>query len=175
MGCGRNIFMLLVLAILAGCGGMTDDLKPSGNDKSGGQPKALDFTIPDTLGNEVNLYSELTGTGVKGVFLYFTMWCDQCDDELGRLNAWIIPQHPDVEFFAVDYVSGSVAQTLKAPDPRGFSGADFRVLADIGGKVAASYRGTMGTAVVIDKNGIIRLNEEFKDGSRVNAALAALP
>ena len=33
----------------------------------------------------------------------------------------------------------------------------------------------MGTAVVIDKNGIIRLNEEFKDGSRVNAALAALP
>jgi peroxiredoxin len=176
MGYGRKIVILLALVILAGCGGMMDDLNPSGNDKrSGAQPKAADFTIPDTLGNDVNLYSELTGTGVKGVLLYFTMWCDLCDEDLGRLNAWVIPQHPDVEFFAVDYVSGSVGQALSLQTSRGFSGANFRVLADIGGQVAASYGGTMGVTVVIDKNGIIRLNEEFKDGLRVNAALAALP
>lgn len=175
MGYVRKACILLVLAILAGCGGMMDDLNPSDSDKQSVEQKASDFTIPDTLNNEVNLYSELTGTGVKGVVLYFTMWCDLCKVDLNKLNAWIIPQHPDAVFFAVDYISGSVDQALSAQTAQGFSGANFRVLADIGGNVAASYGGTMGITVVIDRNGIIHLNEAFKDGARVNAALSSLP
>jgi peroxiredoxin len=155
---------------------MADDLNPSGNDKrSGAEVKAPDFTISDTLDNQVNLYSQLTGSGVKGVVLYFTMWCDQCDLNLALLNASIIPQHPDVQFFAVDYVSGSVSQSLDLQTTRGFGSASFRVLADIGSQIAASYGGTMGVTVVIDRNGIVRLNESFKDGARVNTALANLP
>src|SRR5512140_2864774 len=105
MGCGRSVLALLVFAMLTGCGGIMDDLHPSGNDKrSQAQLVATDFTIPDTLGHDVNLYSALSGTGVKGVVLYFTMWCSVCDTDLTQLNAWLIPQHPDVAFFAVDYV-----------------------------------------------------------------------
>jgi hypothetical protein len=82
---------------------------------------------------------------------------------------------PDVSFFAVDYVSGSVADARAAELNSGLSGAGFRVLADTHQAVTNAYLGTMGVTVVIDKTGVIRMNEDFKDGSRLIAALAALP
>ncbi len=154
-----------------------DDLSPSGSDKSRstvGQT-APDFTISDTHGNSVNLTSELTGTTVKGVVLYFTMWCPTCDTHMSQMRDAIIPAFPDVVFFALDYVSGSVAEASIAEISNGYSGSGFRVLADIGHQVADSYTGTMGTTVVVDKTGVIRMNEDFKDGTRLYAALASLP
>ena len=85
-------FLLLLMVLLAGCGGMTDDLVPSGSDKRPavvpgttgplvGQ-NAPDFTLPDTLGTSVTLSSVITTTGVKGAVLYFTMWCPICDSHM---------------------------------------------------------------------------------------------
>lgn len=162
-----------------------DDLSPSGNDK---RPNALpgtigpavgqnapDFTISDTLGNTVNLSTELTGTSVKGVVLYFTMWCPTCDTHMSNMRDAIIPAFPDVVFLALDYVSGSVVEARNAEISNGYAGSGFRVLADIGHQVADSYAGTMGTTIVIDKSGVIRMNEDFKDGTRIYAALTSLP
>jgi hypothetical protein len=33
----------------------------------------------------------------------------------------------------------------------------------------------MGTTVVVDNTGIIRMNEDFRDGTRLQATLAGLP
>jgi hypothetical protein len=33
----------------------------------------------------------------------------------------------------------------------------------------------MGTTVVIDKAGVVRMNEDYKDGLRLQAVLAGLP
>jgi hypothetical protein len=81
----RLLPVLLLTLLFAACGGMMNDLNPSGNDKrppviagttgpAVGQT-APDFTLSDTLGASVNLSTELSGTTVKGVVLYFTMWC----------------------------------------------------------------------------------------------------
>ncbi len=177
--------LLLFAVLLTGCGGTMDDLNPSGNDKrtpvvagtvgpAVGQ-KAPDFTLPDTLGIDVTLSTELSGTTIKGVVLYFTMWCPLCDTQMTQMRDTIIPNYPDVEFFAIDYVSGTVADALAAELNSGLSGSGFRVLADTHQAVANAYLGTMGVTVVIDKTGVIRMNEDFKDGTRLNAALAALP
>ncbi len=164
---------------------MMNDLVPSGSDKRPpvvpgttgplvGQ-NAPDFTLSDTLGNSVTLSSVVTTTGVKGAVLYFTMWCPICDTHMSAMRSGIIPVYPDVRFFAVDYVSGSVADARNAEVSNGYVGSGFTVLADMHQTVLTAYQGTMGTTVVIDKDGVIRMNEDFKDGTRLLATLAALP
>jgi hypothetical protein len=37
------------------------------------------------------------------------------------------------------------------------------------------YQATMGTTVVIDSTGIIRMNEDYRDGSQLRTVLAGLP
>lgn len=182
---GRTVQVLFATLLLAGCGGVMNDLNPSGSDKRtpvvagttgpGVGQQATDFTLSDTLGTSVNLSSELSGTTIKGVVLYFTMWCPLCETHMTQMRDTIIPLYPDVTFFAIDYVSGTVADARAAELNSGLSGAGFRVLADTHQAVANAYLGTMGVTVVIDKTGIIRMNEDFKDGTRLNAALASLP
>jgi peroxiredoxin len=183
MDFAKKTCLLMLMLMTVGCGSMTDDLYPSGSDKRSpvvpgstgpavGQ-KAPDFTLSDTLGESVNLSSEVTGTGVKGVVLYFTMWCPTCDTHMSHLRNMIIPLFPDVKFFAVDYVSKSVADARAAQLDNGY--ADFHVLADIGHYVANVYKGNMGTTVVIDNSGTIRMNEDFKDGTRLYNTLLSLP
>lgn len=181
----RNCCWLIVLLTLVGCSGIMDDLNPSGTNKvpavvpgttgPGVGQNAPDFTISDTLGSSVNLATAMTGTGVKGVVLYFTMWCPLCDTHMSHMQDSVIPFFPDVVFFAVDYVSGTVTDARNAELSSGFSGSRFHVLADIGAQVALEYNATMGTTVVIDRTGVIRMNEDFKDGSRLTATLTALP
>lgn len=182
---GKWCCLMIFPVLLAGCGGMMDDLSPSGSDQrpqviagttgpAVGQ-NAPDFTISDTLGSSVNLSSQLTGTAIKGVVLYFTMWCPTCDTHMSHMRDAIIPAFPDVVFLALDYVSGSVAEARNAEISNGYEGSGFRVLADIGHQVADTYGGTMGTTVVIDKSGVIRLNEDFRDGVRLYNALNSLP
>ena len=181
----RMFLILLCAFLLSACGGVMDDLNPSGSDKRtavitgttgpGVGQNAPDFTISDTLGTSVNLYSELSGTTITGVVLYFTMWCPICDTHLSQMRDNIIPYYPDVSFFAVDYVSATVADARTAELNNGFVGAGFRVLADTHQTVMNAYLGTMGTTVVIDKSGVIRMNEDFKDGTRLNTTLATLP
>lgn len=162
---------------------MKDDLWPSSADKQpAAQPgtigpavsqNAPDFTVSDTLGNTVTLSSVVPAH--KGVVLYFTMWCPTCDSQMSYIQDNFIPVNPDIVFFAVDYVSATVADSRNAEISNGFAGSSFTVLADTARVILSEYNSTMGTTVVIDKNGIIRMNEDFKNGSRLQSALAALP
>lgn len=185
MSSGKIWWLPLLFCLLVSCGNIMGDLNPSASDK---RPPALpgttgpavgqnapDFTLPDSLGNSVTLSAALAAPGVRGAVLYFTMWCPVCDTHMSAMRSNIIPQYPDVRFFAVDYVSGSVAAARDAEVSNGYNGSGFTVLADIHQTVLGLYKGTMGITVVIDADGVIRMNEDFKDGARLQAALAALP
>ena len=174
---------LLLVLLIAGCGGMTDDLFPSGSDKRPAvQPgtigpavgqNAPDFTLPDTRGSSVTLSTELTTTNTTGVVLYFTMWCPYCLADMDNLRNFF-SAYPNVRFIAVDYISGSVAGAAQSQLENGFS--DFIVLADDPqNTVLTLYKATMQTTVVIDSAGVVRMNESYKNGARLQAALAALP
>ncbi len=178
----RRIMPLLVAVLLAGCNGVGTDLSPSGADRrppvtpgttgpSVGQI-APDFTLPDTLGDNVALSTSLPGR--KGVVLYFTMWCVICGDEMSHMRSAIMPAHPDVGFFAIDYVSGTVADARASELSNGFANSGFTVLVDLGNPVLHAYAATMGTTVVIDNTGIVRMNENYGTGSRLQAILGGL-
>ena len=179
--------LLLLVLLLAGCGGMTDDLSPSGSDKRpvevpgttgpGVGQNFPDFTLTDTLGNSVTLSTVLSSVtpSVQGVVIYFTMWCPICDMHMSSMRFSVMPIYPSVRFFLVDYVSGSVADARNAQLQNGYGDSGFTVLADTQQTVLGLYRATMGTTVVIDGSGIIRMNEDYKDGTRLLATLAALP
>jgi peroxiredoxin len=185
MGSAKNGLLTMLLLLVAGCGGMMDDLAPSGSDKRPavtpgttgplvGQG-APDFTLPDTLGNSITLSTVLTTTGVGGAVLYYTMWCPICDAHMSNMLTYTLPNHPDIRFYLIDYVSGSVAGAATAELTNGYGGSGFTVLADVDQSVLNLYQATMGTTVVIDRSGIVRLNEDYKDGVRVRNMLANLP
>lgn len=168
------------LLLLAGCGGTLDDLFPSRVDQSGGAAgttgpavgqTAPDFTLPDTLGGTATLSQVVAGQ--RGAVLYFVMWCPICDAHLSHMLDVEIPAYPDVAFVAIDYVSGSVAQARASQVDSGWGGTAFLVLADLGAQVEAFYSRPMGV-VVVDRDRVVRMNEEF-DGARLDAVLEALP
>ena len=175
----RKFSLLMILLLLAGCG---DNLFPSGEDKRPAvQPGstgsavgqiAPDFSVSDTGGNIVTLASALASK--KGIVLYFTMWCPICDSHMSSMRG-VIPAFPDVGFFLVDYVSGTVADADNSAVSNGFSGGGFSILADTGHALQNAFLGTMGTTVVIDSTGTVRMNEDYRDGSRLKAVLAGLP
>lgn len=160
-----------------------DDLNPSDSDKrTATQPgttgpavgqNAPDFTLSDTLGNSVTLSSVFPS--VQGVVIYFTMWCPICDTHMSNMQSSQIPSFPNVRFYAVDYVSATVADARNAEISNGFEGSGFTVLADTHQTVLGLYEATMGTTVVIDRTGVIRMNEDYKDGSRLQTVLSGLP
>jgi peroxiredoxin len=179
----RKCFWLLLLLTLVSCGGMIDDLNPSGSDdrpivQSGTTGPAVgqnapDFTLSDTLGNSVTLSSVFPT--VQGVVIYFAMWCPVCDAHMSNMQSSQIPSFPNVRFYAVDYVSATVADARNAEISNGFLGSGFTVLADTHQTVLGLYQATMGTTVVIDRTGVIRMNEDYKDGSRLQTVLSGLP
>lgn len=174
--------VLLPLALVACGDDVTDDLLPSDHDRRsavetgvtgpGVGQFAPDFTAPDSFGEAYTLSVELPAT--DGVVLYFTMWCPICDSHMSHMRDTIIPQYPRVQFLAVDYVSGSVADTRSAQESHGFGGTDFLALADLGDVVESLYDGTMGTTVVIDTAGVVRMNEDYRNGARLEEVLEGL-
>ncbi len=179
----NKVTICFILLFLLGCGSVKDDLLPSGSDKRAaiqqgttgpvaGQ-NAPDFMVSDTLGNRVTLSAVLSSH--RGVVLYFTMWCPICDSQMSLIRDDLIPKYPDVLFFAVDYVSGSVSAARNAEVSSGYAGSGFVVLADTTQAILNGYNGTMGTTVVIDKNGIVRMNENFKNGAKLQSVLGGLP
>ena len=172
----NRVVFVVALYILSGCG----DIVPSSSDKrapvecgiSGPSVCQLapDFTVSDSLGNPVTLYS-LFPTN-KGVVLYFTMWCSTCDSRMMYMRDFVIPQNPDIVFLAVDFVSGSVYATHLASS--GYEGSGFIVLADADKSVLNAYKGAMDMTVVIDNTGVVRMNEYFKT-DKLQSVLAGLP
>ena len=46
---------------------------------------------------------------------------------------------------------------------------------DIGQVVFDMYQASMGTTIVVDRNGIIKMSEDYKDGVKLTETLQALP
>jgi hypothetical protein len=185
MGSVKIITLVILLILFAGCGGMADDLLPSGSDK---QPIATpgsigylpgqiapDFTIPDMFGNNVTLSSVITTTGVQGAVFYFTMWCPICWTHMDDILNVQMPRFPNVRFFAVDYVNSTIANVQQSAINTGYFGTALAILADTQNIVEDLYHGTMGVTVVIDNTGVVRMNEDYKDGTRLQNVLAGLP
>lgn len=120
-----------------------------------------DFSLFDTLGNSRGLYAELA-TPKDGVVLYFMMWSPIDDSHVSHMRSNIIPNFPDVSFFLVDYVSGSVTVSRDAQLASGYT--DIDTLVDVSQDVFNLYNASMGTTVVIDNAGIVRMKEDYKDG-----------
>jgi peroxiredoxin len=177
--------LLLMLLLTAGCGGMMDDIVPSDKDKRPAVAcgitgpdvcqNAPDFTLSDTLGNMVSLSSVVSTPGVSGTVIYFTMWCPICDMHMSNMRASIIPNYPAVRFLIVDYVSSSVAMARNEELSNGYSGSGFTVLVDTSQAVLGGFHATMGATIVVDSAGVVRFNEDYKDGTRLRSVLSALP
>ena len=180
----RSMMRIALLGValgLAGCDGITDDLLPSGDDirqtveagTSGTQVGQLspDFSVFDTLGNSRGLYDELTRS--TGVVLYFTMWCPICETHMSHMRAEVMPQFPAVQFYLVDFVSGSVAASRAAQVSNKYE--DIDTLVDTNQALLSLYQASMGTTVVIDSAGnIVRMNEDYKDSVKLVETLQAL-
>jgi peroxiredoxin len=175
-----SLLIIVSMPILSGCG---DNLAPSGADQrptvqtgSTGpsvSQKAPDFSVSDINGNIVTLASALAAR--KAAVFYFTMWCPICDVHMSSIRSSIAPSFPSVGFYLVDYVSGSVSDASGAASANGYSGGIFTTLADTNHTLSNNFLGTMGTTVVVDNAGIIRMNEDYRDGTRLQAILAGLP
>lgn len=172
--------ILLALLLVAGCGEVGRDLAPSGRDRrpevapgsvgfAVGQT-APDFAATDTMGNAVSLAALLAAD--RPVVLYFTMWCPICDAEMSHMVSEIAPAHPETAFLAVDYVSGSVAQARAAQVAAGYGSSLYTVLADIDRSLLDACGATMSTTLLIDKSGIVRMNEDYRDGAKLARLLA---
>ncbi len=176
----KSAALLLFLVGLTACG---DNMFPSGTDKrpviqsgssgSSVTQKAPDFSVSDTNYATVTLASSLSGK--KGAVIYFTMWCPVCDSHMSSMRTSIIPSFSDVNFFLVDYLSGSVAESAASASANGYAGGVFTTLVDINHTLTSNFNGTMGTTVVVDSAGIVRMNEDYRDGTNLRTILTALP
>ena len=175
--------LLLILSVFAltACQDVSDDLNPSNNDQrpevevgsSGSQPKqtAPDFTSTDTQSNAVTLSDELALT--DAVVLYFTMWCPICDSHMGHIRSHIEPYYSNVRVLIIDYVTGSISGSRSAQLSNGY--ASFTVLVDDDHSLYETYNGGMGVTVVIDSEGTVLMNEDYKNGSKLQSILDSLP
>jgi len=173
----RIIAPITALALLAGCG-MMDDLAPSGGDKRGSSSAlapgdtAPEFSMPDIWGQTHTLTGRLAGN--RGVVLYFAMWCPICDSHMQSILRGPLKNNPDVDFIVVDYVSGTVEGAKNAAMAGGYAQSPFIILVDERRKVLETYRATMGTTVVIGKDFVIRMLEEYKSQAQLEEILAGL-
>jgi len=173
-----KLAVLLTVVVLAGC---QSNLTPSGDDERpevqtgivGNQVGQIapDFTLESTLNIFHTLTSE-TGTN-DAVVLYFTMWCPVCDEHMGHMRRSYVSQYPGVTFLLIDYVNASVTDARSAQLSSGYG--DMLALVDVGWTVKDLYDGTMGTTVVVDRNGIVQMNQDYRDGSKLGQVLGALP
>ncbi|MDH5510134.1 MAG: peroxiredoxin family protein [Nitrospinota bacterium] len=168
---------MMALTLLAGCG-MTDDLAPSGADNRGSSAAlavgdmAPEFTMPDIWGQPHSLTGQLAAR--RGVVLYFAMWCPICDSHMQSILRGPLKNYPDVDFLIVDYVSGTVEGGKRAAMSGGYAQSPFIILVDERQKVLNTYGATMGTTVVIGKDLVIRMIEDYKSPARLEEALAGL-
>jgi len=182
----KRFIILTGLVFLTACNDITDDLSPSSNDRReeivtgsiGNMPGqiAANFTIKDIQNNDFILSEQLAGgsTPADIIVLYFTMWCPICLSHSDHINNYIIPQFSDrgtIVYGLVDYVSGSIAITRASAQANGYSNSEFIILADENQLLFDQLNAAMGTVVVIDNDGTILLNEDYRTGTALSDIL----
>lgn len=183
MSSAKFYCLLLLLLLLSACGEIVDDLAPSGKDQRpvvvagttgwGVGQNVPPFALAEINGANVDLTAALAGK--KGAVLYFTMWCSTCDAHMMDTVGYVMPNFSEVRFFAIDYLAASAALAKEAASNAGYLNSGFVILADVDRQLERDAAPTMGMTIVIDSSGVIRMNEDYKDGSRLRAVLAALP
>ena len=179
---GLRSYLLVTMLMLASCGNMADDLNPSSDDlrpgvvanSIGSQPgqKAADFSAPATNGTTFKLSDYLAGGpfASDAIVLYFTMWCPICISHTDNLLYNVIPQFQGrgtTTYVLVDYVSGSIASTTVSEAVNGYAGSVFTTIADENQTILTQLNGSMGKTVVMDAQGIIRMNEDYRTGTKL--------
>ena len=191
MSCVKTLRQLLGLCLLviglSGCD-MKDDLLPSSSDNRGtvvagsigNQPTqiAADFTLKDIYNADFVLSDYLVGGGggksADVIVLYFTMWCPVCTSHTDYIYTNIMPQFVDrgnVVYALVDYVSGSVTYSYATAQANGYLGSTYSILVDADRAVLNQFNAAMGTTVIIDNDGTILMNEDFRTGETLREIL----
>lgn len=169
-------YFTLLLMCFTAISGCQEDLLPS-NDQL---PSTANVQVGDTVDSDLsfstsNNHDELLISRLQthdAVVLYFTMWCPVCDSHMSHIRSHFVSKYTNVDFMFVDYVSGSIAGARDAQTASGYR--DFDVIADYDDTLQNYFSGTMATTIVIDKNLIVLMNEEFKAGSQLEAVLEGL-
>lgn len=152
-----------------------EDMMPSGDDQRNTETEQVGKTIDDvtftlSTGEQDTLNARLQTH--DAVVLYFTMWCPVCTEHMISISRQYQQNYPNVDFVFVDYLTDSVEQTQSTQRSQGWDG--FDTISDFDNKLENLFDGTMAITVVIDKNSIVQMNEEFKNGTRLKEALDAL-
>jgi len=182
----RLALLILFCLPLGACNDLLDDLNPSASDKRGtvvagsignmpGQI-AADFMVKDSLNNDFVLSDHLIGGSDPAdvVVLYFTMWCPVCLSHSDHIYNDVMPQFSGrgtVVYGLVDYVSGSVSATRASELANGYAGSAFTTLADVNQGLLDQLNGAMGIVVIIDSDGTILVNEDYRNGSALTETL----
>lgn len=156
--------LFILLSTLTGC---LEDLNPDSNDLRSDDDLAPgiseDFNATTTLNTSINLEDELLIN--DAVVLYFTMWCPLCDSHMTHLENHVMDNYQNVQFYMVDYVSGSVSQSYSTQLANGYK--SLQILVDNNQSLLNQYTATMASVIVIDDQNRILLNEDYKNGARL--------
>ncbi len=170
---------MVSLLALAGC---QEDMMPSSKDQRSENQNQVGGSVGGTVGSTVEDFSYTLSTGEQNqlntllqthdaVVLYFTMWCPVCTEHMQHIQV-LTAEHPNIAFVFVDYLTNSVANTRQTQLSQGWDG--FDTISDFDNALENQFDGTMAITVVIDKNSIVKLNEEFKNGARLKDVLNTL-
>ena len=177
----KKLGILVLVSLLMACG----DMLPSSDDErsavvagsEGHLPtqKAKDFTLTRTDEQAVTLSSYLDAGSdpADGILVYFTMWCSTCAAHTSDIVSTIKPLFADknVHFLIVDYVSGSIADTITEKESNISDSWGLEVLSDYQNIVKDQLHGGMGVTVVIDSDGTVLYNQDYGNGLKVIDAL----
>jgi peroxiredoxin len=144
----KNIYTIILMLLIAGCGGSSEEAAPETEAAVSQSIKAPDFTLPDLNGTSFSL-ADYSGKPVLVVF--WATWCPHCKDE--------IPVLRDVheKYKGTDFTILSVSVDNKPDKLKEFAkenGIEYSVLFDEGTVIAKSY-GVVGIPAnyVIDPDG----------------------
>jgi len=157
------------------------DLKPSDDDErasvvagsEGHLPtqKSKDFTLSRSDDQTVTLsnYLEAGNDPADAILIYFTMWCSTCAAHTSDIVSTIKPLFSDknVHYLIVDYVSGSLADTVIEKENNISDSWGLEVLSDFQNLVKDQFHGGMGVTVVIDGDGTILYNQDYGNGLKI--------
>jgi len=104
------------------------------------------------------------------------MWCPTCLAHSDHLHNTVLPAYGTdrVRYFLVDYVSGDWQAMRQAAQANGYLGSDLEPVLDADGTLFQRLHGAMGNVVVVDAQGIIRLNAYYQDGQALQTTLGQL-